>query len=235
MTAEFLVLIPARGGSKRLPRKNVLPLLGKPMIAWSIEAGLKAGVSADVMVSTDDDEIAAVAKRYGAFVPGLRPKKLGKDKTSTQDVVRYTLDWYKKNQGKTFESIILLQPTSPLRTAEDVQLAVQLYRQKEASSVVSVSAAPCPPSWCHPVPDSLSLTHFANADKRQKGPFFRLNGAVYITKTSYFLKHDAFLSKTRGYAYVMPPERSVDVDTALDFTCAEAIASKILHHPENAL
>lgn len=150
---KVIALIPARGGSKRLPRKNVLPLNGKPLIAWSIDAANNCPYIDKVLVSTDDQEIADVALQFGAEVPELRPEHLASDTAKTESVLIYTLEKF----GKGDEILVLLQPTSPLRTTQHINEALELFIEKQALSVVSVTPCEHSPLWSNTLPEDGSM------------------------------------------------------------------------------
>ena len=137
---EILAIIPARGGSKSIPRKNIKNLGTKPMIAWSIEAALKSNIDR-VIVTTDDKEIAEVAKKYGAKTPFIRPSELAQDTTPTEPVLKHTLEWLKENENYTPDAVVLLQPTSPLRQAEHINEAIKIFKQKNPDCLISVHEA----------------------------------------------------------------------------------------------
>ncbi|WP_461634102.1 acylneuraminate cytidylyltransferase family protein [Labilibaculum euxinus] len=224
---KILAIIPARGGSKRLPRKNILPLAGKPLIAWSIEAAQKSAYVTDVLVSTDDIEIASIAKDYGAWVPFLRPQNLSTDTSSSYDVVEHTINFCEK-LNKSYDLVLLLQPTSPLRCAEDIDAAVNLLNSKSADAVISVCEAEHSPIWSNTLPDNLNMDLFENEKYRdirsQDLPtYYRLNGAIYLLKTERLLTEKSFSLNRNTFAYVMKQERSIDIDTKLDFCIAETI------------
>lgn len=220
-----LAIIPARSGSKGLKDKNIRLMHGKPLLAYSIEAALDSGCFAEVMVSTDSQQYADIAKTHGASVPFLRDEKNARDQSSSWDMVDEVLAKYHE-QGEDFDSFCLLQPTSPLRNAEDIRNAYELFFEKKAKAVVSVCEAEHSPLWCGQLPESLSFEHFlseANTGRRQDmGRFYRLNGAIYIADTERY-RENHYLYDKDGYAYIMPQERSIDIDTKLDFTFAELI------------
>lgn len=224
---KVLVVIPARGGSKRLPRKNILPLNGKPMINWTIDAALGVPDVTKVMVSTDCEKIAEVARNAGAEVPFLRPESLSNDTSSSTDVVRHVLEYYQEN-GEVFDYVLLLQPTSPLRSANDIKSAIGLLKEKCANSVVSVTECEHSPLWCNVLDDSLSMENFIKTDMKNSRSqdlptYYRLNGAIYLTNVSDFLEDGLFITRNKCFAYVMPSLRSIDIDHKLDYIIAEAI------------
>jgi CMP-N,N'-diacetyllegionaminic acid synthase len=216
----------ARGGSKSLPRKNLAPLAGRPLIAWTIEAALRCRDVDRVVVSTDDDEIAAVARAQGAEVPFMRPPELAEDSTPTMPVIVHALRWLEAEQGYVPDAVVLLQPTSPLRTADDITGVVALARERSADSVISVSLA-----WSHPhlakrIAGDGRLEDFIahpKVDRRQDlEPVYSLNGAIYLARRAALLENQTFYGPNT-YAYVMPPERSLDVDTAWDLHLCDLV------------
>lgn len=223
-----LAIIPARSGSKGLPDKNIKQLCGKPLMAYTIEAAIKSSCFDEVMVSTDSVKYADIAKQYGASVPFMRSSKTSSDTASSWDMVEEVLDAYRKI-GKEFDSFCLLQPTSPLRTAEDISSAYNLYIEKASFAVVSVCEAEHSPLWCGHLSENNEFVDFIdpeNIKQRQVGKvFYRLNGALYIVNINKF-SNDRFLYKTGSFAYVMSPEKSVDIDTDIDFKLAEIILSR---------
>lgn len=212
---RVLAVIPARGGSKGVIRKNVRQLGGKPLIAWTIEAALHAGFVDQVLVSTDDAEIAEVSQQYGADVPFMRDAKLAQDDSTTIDVV---VDALQRCSG--FDWVVLLQPTSPLRTATDIDKALALCIEKNAPSCVSVCLAESSPYWMFTLNDEHYLNPLlpaTQATRRQDlPPVYSLNGAIYVAKVEWLLEHKKFVTP-ETVAYTMPVERSIDLDTELDF------------------
>lgn len=226
-----LAIIPARSGSKGLKNKNIRSLNGKPLLAYSIEAALLSGVFDEVMVSTDSEEYSFISIEHGASVPFLRSKKTSSDTASSWDMVDEVLRKY-KNIGQEFDSFCLLQPTSPMRTAEDIRNAYTLFYERSAFSVVSVCELDHPISWCGQLQNNLSLDGFIapqNIGRRQEqGTYYRPNGAIYIAEISRY-NENHFLYREGGYAYIMSRERSLDIDTELDFDMVEFLMRKHLH------
>ncbi len=220
-----IAIIPARSGSKRVRDKNIRLLRGKPLIAYSIEAALKSGLFDEVMVSTDSEVYAQTAKAYGAEVPFMRRQETASDTAGSWDMVEEVLGGYRK-RGRTFDTFCLLQPTSPLRTADDIRNAYRLYHEKADFAVVSVCEAEHSPLWCGRLPDNREFTNFfdrdSEAQREEGGVFYRLNGAIYIVSIKRF-GEERFLYQEGSYAYVMSQERSVDIDTELDFKIAELL------------
>ena len=145
---KILAIIPARGGSKRLPRKNILNLAGKPLIAWTIEAALGSKYIDDVIVSTDDNEISTVAKKYGAKVPFIRPDKFSSNHASSISVVLHAIEFFQKADER-YDYVVLLQPTSPLRTVKNIDESIELLQQKKCDAIVSVCNVDHSPLWCN--------------------------------------------------------------------------------------
>lgn len=225
----ILAVIPARAGSKGFPGKNVRPLSGKPLIAWSIEQSLSSRYIDKVMVSTESPAIAEVARRYGAEVPFLRPEKLAGDMAKSADVLLDVIRRLEKN-GKPFNMIMLLQPTSPLRNCADIDASIRWLFARNAKSVVSVCALEHSPLWANILPADYSMKDFIRKDLRNKNrqelpSFYRLNGAIYLAEWEYFKEQKGFLGD-KAVAFVMPVERSADIDTPQDFEFAEYLKSK---------
>ncbi len=219
-------LITARGGSKTIPRKNVLPVGGKPLIAWSIEAAKKSRLDG-LIVSTDDAEIAEVCRAWGAEVPFTRPAELAGDASPHIDVVVHAAEWMTANLEPRPDYVMLLQPTSPLRTATDIDAAIELALSRNAPAVASVQAVEQHPYLLKQRLADGSLADFMANDigylRRQDLPeLFAPNGAIYLTRIEVILNQRTFWpAGTLGYE--MPPERSLDVDTPWDLYLADLI------------
>lgn len=217
---SILPIILARGGSKRIPRKNILPLAGRPMIAWTIECALNTKGLEHAIVSTDDLEIAEICRSWGADVPFLRPGNLASDTAASVDVVLHVLERLSQGGEPVPTFILLLQPTSPLRIPYDIEACITLQSEKKADAVVSVCKSPHPASFLKQV---IGDGRLAPLDvKNPEKPFYYLNGAVYLVATSVFIKEKVFTPQNT-YAYEMPIERSIDVDTPRDFYLADMI------------
>lgn len=214
-------LIPARGGSKGIPRKNIRPIAGKPLIAWTIEAALCSTRVAEVIVSTDDEEIAAVARAHGALVPFMRPASLAQDQSPSIDPVLHALDQLPQHQA-----VLLLQPTSPLRRTADIDACLDLAATRGWPSVVSVVEADSHPFWTYRLGDQAALLPFADgpaATRRQDLPgAYALNGAMYFADAAW-LRRTGALVHADTHALVMAREHSVDIDTPLDWRIAEML------------
>ncbi|TZE82175.1 cytidylyltransferase domain-containing protein [Calorimonas adulescens] len=220
----ILALIPARGGSKGIPRKNLRHLSGKPLISYAIEAALQAGFFDKIIVSTDDINIADVSKKYGAEVPFIRPEVLATDEAKGIDVVLHAMRWLEDHNEK-FDLLMLLQPTSPLRNSEDIKNALNLFFEKNADAIVSVCEAEHSPLWMNTLREDLCMKDFIDKEVLDKNrqelkTYYRLNGAIYLAKWDYIKQCNSFYGD-KTYAYIMPKERSVDVDDELDLKFAE--------------
>ena len=221
---RLLAVIPARGGSKRLPRKNVLDLAGKPLIAWTIQEALNCKYIDQVIVSTDDKEISDISKEYGADVPFFRPSELATDEAKTVDVVLHLLDELEK-VGERYDYIILLQPTSPLRTAQNIDESVELLQMKNSDAVISVCESEHPPLWCNVLPDDMSMDNFLDESVKNKrsqdlSKQYRINGAIYISSVKKLKKENSFFLSNNCIAYIMKQNVSIDIDTRDDFDFA---------------
>ncbi|MFA4829126.1 MAG: acylneuraminate cytidylyltransferase family protein [Thermodesulfovibrionales bacterium] len=223
---SILCVIPARGGSKGLPGKNIKKLSGKPLIAYSIEQAKGAKYVDRIIVSTENREIVDIARRYGAEVPFMRPKKLATDDCSIIDVLLHAMDWM-ENKGKCkFDILVLLHATAPLRTIEDIDNSIKLLVDKKADNVFSVSDA-----YRNPYFNMVEVSDDNKVRLVKKGkfvtrqsapPVYDMNSSIYVWWKDIFLKKKGlFLKKTR--IYVMPRERSVDIDEPLDFKIAEML------------
>lgn len=224
---NILAIIPARAGSKRLPGKNIKNLCGKPLIQWTIDAALAVPEITEVMVSTDAEEIATISDACGAKVPFLRPVSLASDVSSTVDVIKSVIEYY-KNEGKEFDFVLLLQPTSPLRGSAQIKEAIALLKEKKADSIVSVCPTEHSPLWANTLDETQSMDAFIPDElktvRSQDLPeYYRLNGAIYLTRVSRFLDEGTMFLSSNTFAYIMDSKSSVDIDEELDFMLAETI------------
>jgi CMP-N-acetylneuraminic acid synthetase len=224
--STVIAVIPARGGSKGLPGKNIKFLAGKPMIAWTIEAALSCKVIERILVSTEDPDIASIALQYGAEAPFLRPQKLASDTSSSVDVAIHALQWLERSEHFKPEFFLLLQPTSPLRTAQDIQETIELQARHDADAIISVCQTTHPPHWVMSFADDGSIVPYfgaPEASRRQDAkPAYCPNGAIYLVRSEVLMKQRTFFPK-RTFGYIMPFDRSVDIDTAWDFHLADLI------------
>ncbi len=224
-----LAIIPARSGSKGLKNKNIKELGGIPLLAHSVLAALKSGKFTHVMVSTDSELYADIALQYGAEVPFMREATSASDAASSWDVVKEVLSKYRE-RGVEFDTVTLLQPTSPLRTSEDICHAYDLYCEKNATSVVAVCEMEHSPLWSNTLPETLSMDGFlnnaSNTQRQKLSTYYRINGSIYIVDVKHLLA-GSNIYDSGSYAYIMPPERSIDIDTALDFMIAETVSKNL--------
>lgn len=230
-TSKYIAVIPARGGSKRLPGKNLMLIAGKPLIAWTIEAALKSGVFRRVVVSTDNWEIAVAAAQYGAEVPFMRPEELAQDSTPSIEVLIHAVNELAVVNHPEITHLACLQPTSPLRSSENIVQAVHLLEEKQADAVISVCKTEHSPLWSNILPESLSLDGFI-PEKIQKTPsqmlpsYYRLNGALYLCNISRMIEERTLFLKSGVYAYVMNRKDSIDIDDQVDFDLAGIYLSR---------
>lgn len=222
----MLALIPARGGSKGLPGKNIRPLCGRPLIEYTIEAALHSDLVTDVIVSTESKEIADIALSAGASVPFMRPVELASDTSLGLDTYIYTCDRLIKELGAKIPNIIILQPTSPLRTTDDIDNATMLFKQKAANAVISVVENPFPDQWQNRIDEygvlhnNVNKSDFMIKNRQDYDKSYLFNGAIYVFDYNFIRTCRTYYSE-RTFAYVMPRERSIDIDDLLDFEFAE--------------
>jgi CMP-N,N'-diacetyllegionaminic acid synthase len=226
--AETMAIIPARGGSRAVPGKNIRPVAGRPLLAWTIDAAREARAITRVIVSTDSVEIAEVARRHGAEVPMMRPSGLARDDTPAIDAILHAVDWLHDHEGYCPDYVSVLQPTSPLRTAADIDAAMAVLRARSAAAVVGVCLAPHHPQWMKRVEDDGAISSLFEFDeslpRQQLPPVYVLNGSLYLVRRDV-LKERRSLYAEKTYPYVMPIERSLDIDTAWDLQVADLVLS----------
>jgi CMP-N,N'-diacetyllegionaminic acid synthase len=225
MEQKILGIIPARGGSKRLPRKNIRILCGKPLIAWTIEQAKKSDYIDKLIVSTDDEEIAKISKDYGAEVPFLRPDKLARDDSPTIDAVIHAIKFL-EDKGEHYDIIVLLQPTSPLRSNDDINNAIKLFSEKKPDSVISVSIIYPPIFWSFYIKngylDPIFDEKYLEMNHEDLPKSYTPNGAISISSVRNLLKYERFYFK-KSLPYLMLFDKSIDIDTELQFKLVEEI------------
>lgn len=226
MRDDILIIIPARGGSKGIPRKNIKPLNGKPLIYYAIDTARDITTDENICVSTDDLEIKSFVENYGLRVPFLRPDELSTDTAGTYEVLLHALDYYEK-QGKHYDIVLLLQTTSPFRTAEQVKEALALYDRSQADMVVSVKECPANPYYNVFEENSDGFLHVCkgngNIFRRQDAPkVYEYNGAIYIMDAEK-LKNTHMHRIQKRVKYIMDTQSSFDLDTMQDWEMAEMI------------
>lgn len=219
---KVLAVITARGGSKGLPGKNVRPLCGKPLVAWTVEAARHSQYLDRTILSSDDAEIIAAARAAGCDVPFVRPAELATDTATSADVLRHAL----ASCPEAYDLAVLLQPTSPLRRAEDIDACVEACL-RSGHSAVTVVESPKPPQWMYRIGADNCLDPVLGwgetATRRQDlPPCYALNGAVYAVDVQWFLRTGVFVGPGT-HPVVMPAERSVDIDVMTDFLWAELL------------
>jgi CMP-N,N'-diacetyllegionaminic acid synthase len=223
---RILALVAARGGSKRVPGKNIRHLGGKPLIVWSIEVAKGIPDICDILVSTDDSAIADVARRAEALVPWLRPAELASDSATSVDVCLHSLDWYEDTHGKV-DGLLLLQPTSPFRSRETVLRGIALFRSNQRRSVIGVSPAISHPMLCLQV-NGRSIRPFIDGEgmrarSQDLPPAYVLNGAFYLIEPKELRSQKSFCSDVTMPLIINEPAESVDIDTEWDWKIAEAL------------
>jgi N-acylneuraminate cytidylyltransferase len=231
---RVLAFVPARGGSKGLPRKNIIDLAGRPLIAWTLDAARQSRYIDRCVVSTDDSEIAKIARDHGGDVPFMRPAELAGDSAETFDALAHMLSLL-----PPFDVVVTLQPTSPLRTALDIDGTLETLVENDAPSCVSVTEPGKSPYWSYRIDEANHLDPLLGPSysrmRRQELPnAYVLNGAVYATRTGWLLENRGSLG-TDTVAYVMPAERSIDIDNAFDLDLAGFMLRRQANSPAQAV
>jgi N-acylneuraminate cytidylyltransferase/CMP-N,N'-diacetyllegionaminic acid synthase len=225
LNKTFLAIIPARSGSKGLIDKNIKEMNQKPLMAYTIEACIKAELFDEILVSTDSFQYAKIAERYGAHVPFLRPETLALDQSTTTEVILHTINEM-KNRGKTYDCLVLLQPTSPLRTEKHIKESIQIFFENEADSVISISKLSHPSALNVSIDETGTLVvPFRDKESLRRQDFsqeYRINGAIYITNTNFFLQYKSFYAG-KSFPYIMEPVNSIDIDDAFLFRVGELL------------
>ena len=227
---RILALIAARGGSKRIPGKNIRPLGGRPLIVWSIDIAKDIGEICDILVSTDDPAIAKVARDAGAMVPWLRPGHLATDTASSVDACLHALDWYEKNNGRV-DGLLLLQPTSPFRSRDTLLQGIRLFCTNQYRTVIGIAPAKSHPMWCFKV-DGTNLRPFVDGGSlklrsQDLSPAYAVNGAFYLIAPQDLRKAHSFYNDEMQPLLINQPEESIDIDSEWDWKVAEAFLSSL--------
>jgi N-acylneuraminate cytidylyltransferase/CMP-N,N'-diacetyllegionaminic acid synthase len=224
----FLAIIPARGGSKGLPGKNIKELCGKPLIAWSIEAGLKSNYLDETMVTTDYQNILDISKQYGASVPFLRPDELANDTATSFDAINHTIEFYKNELNKEFDYIVLLEPTSPLRESSDIDKAIEVLMDSDADSIVGICRTEDQnPAFLVLKNEKSFISGYENKEMRvlrrqDINDVYFFEGTIYISKTDALLDKKTFYHENT-IGYEVPKYKSLEIDDMEDFIMVEAI------------
>lgn len=227
---KILVVITARGGSKGVPRKNIREIAGKPLIAYAIHAALGVENAVyKVVVSTDDPEIAKIAQHHGAEVPFVRPPELATDNAASLPVVQHAVNTIEKQDGIIIDWCLLIQPTNPLITSEDITNAIALIDDKATSIVSIVNAADSHPLKALKIEDGELYSYIDGAPqavrRQDLSPVYKRNGSLYMTRRDVLMdSNDLYGSTVKPY--IMPEERSIDIDTERDFALANMILQK---------
>ncbi|HEX6987968.1 MAG TPA: acylneuraminate cytidylyltransferase family protein [Bacillota bacterium] len=227
---KVLAIIPARGGSRSIPRKNLALLDGKPLIAHTIAVARSVPEIDRIVVSTDSPDIAAAARRCGAETPFLRPAELARDDTPGIDPLIHAVQWLAQHEGYRPDYVLCLQPTSPLRNVGDIRQALRVAAERDAEAVVSVVPVKHHPYWTRRIEPDGRLVDFLPdnpevARRQDLPPAYALNGAVYLMRYDILMQRRTWQTD-RTYALVMPPERSIDIDTPLDLDLAALLLAR---------
>jgi len=227
---KILAHVTARGGSKRIVDKNIKEINGHPLLAYSIMEAKKSKYVDKVILDTDSEEYAEIGKKYGAEIPYMRPKELATDTAKAMDVTIHAINWFKEH-NEPFDILVKLQPTTPLRLAEDIDNALKIFIEKGADSIVSVTEAYVPPLWVNTLPEDHNMKDFIQdlskiqLNTQELKKYYQLNGVVFLAKCDHLLKTHSWYGK-KAYAYIMPRERSIDIDEPIDFEIAELYLKK---------
>jgi CMP-N,N'-diacetyllegionaminic acid synthase len=226
---KILVLIPARGGSKRLPDKNIRLLGGSPLIVWSINSAKNIPKICDILVSTDSDEIADIARNAGAMVPWLRPPELATDLASSTDVCLHALEWYEKKNGK-IDGLLLLQPTSPFRSRDSILRGIELFRLHKHCNVIGVAAAESHPMLCFKIEEETMRPFIAGEGLYMRSqdlpPAYMINGAFYLITPENLRENRSFFKNDMVPLVIDAFEECIDIDTQRDWRLAEEALKK---------
>jgi CMP-N-acetylneuraminic acid synthetase len=228
---RVLALIPARGGSKGIKKKNMISLCGKPLIFYTIQAARESKYTDSVIVSTDDEQIAGIANECGAEIPFVRPKEFAGDESKTIDTVIHAIRTLRDKQKRDYDILMLLQPTSPLRTCQDIDRALDIFVKSRCLSVASVNPVSDPPLLIRGINDAGELSPLLKADsavrRQDMEQYYRVNGAIYINLISEIDERTNFNDNVRPY--IMDIMRSVDIDDMFDLVIAQAFLESELH------
>jgi CMP-N-acetylneuraminic acid synthetase len=229
---KVLFVITARGGSKGVPGKNIRVLGGMPLIAYKIIAAKKCQYESRIIVSTDDEDIAEIAKKYGAEVPFVRPAELATDSASSADVVLHAMNWVNENSNETYDYVCLLEPSSPFASYKDLNEALRLIEENDADTLLGMKEADVTTNFIHSLDKDGRLSKFYYAIKDLKSirrqdqeKEYTMNGCMYIARWEYFMKNKLFHSEN-SIPYIMPEEHSIEIDTMLDYEFACRIVEK---------
>ena len=234
---EVLAIIPARLNSTEIPRKSLRLLLGKPLIAYIIEASLGASAVTRTIVTTESSEIADVARSYGAEIPFVRPERLSQDPVQVIEVADHAVAQLQAQEGYVSDAVVLLQPPSPLCASSDINGAVRLFFTESPYAVMGVSSLHAHPYWAVSMEENGVLSSFMDlpssamrVGRQDFPPAYKMNGAIFVVKPDGIVRMASHPYVDRTLAYVMPVERSVDIDTEIDFKMAELLLAQQQHN-----
>ena len=223
---KILAFIPARGGSKGIPDKNIYPVKGKPLISYTIEAARNSRLIDDILVSTDSERIASVAREYGADVPFMRPDELAGDRANIIDAVLYTIERLRTN-GQHYDTLVLLQPTQLLRTSDEIDEAIEVYYKNEKRGVASVSEVDDHPILIRTIDDKGILKRLldqgSTVRRQDMPPYYRINGCIYINDIGSLVPDTSF--NDNPVPYIMSRDHYVDIDEMRDIQWAAFLLS----------
>lgn len=220
----LLAVIPAREGSKRVPKKNIQLLGNKPLVAWTIESAKNASSIEEILVSTDSQEILEICKLHGYFNNYIRPGNLATDATNQFLVIQHAIEYY-FIQGIEFENVVLLQPTSPFRTGQLIDQVYQEFKKKKYDALISVSLSDTPKQWTNFLPEDKSLSNFIDEDyvgmqSQELGKTYKFDGALYFYNVKRLLEEKKLIFKNNIYAYILDGHESLDIDNQMDLDFA---------------
>ena len=225
----MLAIIPARGGSKGLTRKNIRSLGGKPLILWTIEEAKNSKSLNHIVLSTDDEEIAQICKHTGIDIPFMRPSELAQDDSLAIDNYIYTVDRLNEEFNYNYNEFVVLLPTTPLRKSFDIEGAISVFNEKDSDSVISVTCLHFPADWIFRLSKDGTMNSLIKENlimnRQDHERYFIPNGGVYVLRNELLKKNRSYFSQ-KTYPFKMPYERSVDIDTEFDFKLAEYLISK---------
>jgi CMP-N,N'-diacetyllegionaminic acid synthase len=229
---NILFLITARGGSRGVPKKNICEIGGLPLVAFKAIAALRSKFCTRLIISTDSEEIAAIAGKYGVEVPFIRPAELATDSANSMDVILHAINWIEENDCLNYDALCLLEPSSPFLTPEDVNQAIRFFQDKDAIGILGVKEVKDHSVFVSPIGNDLNMAkHYEkmrdnyHTPRQFLTPEYTMNGAIYLAKWDYLKQHQTFHSP-RTYAYIMPEERSIEIDQMNDFYYACYLVEK---------
>jgi CMP-N,N'-diacetyllegionaminic acid synthase len=229
---NILFLITARGGSRGVPKKNICKIGGLPLLAYKAIAAQKSKYCTRLIISTDSNEIATLAREYDVEVPFMRPAELATDNANSIDVILHAMDWIEKNDPVHYDALCLLEPSTPFLTSEDVNQAIELYKDRNALGVLGVKRVKDHSIFVSPIGDDLNMAqHYEkmrgnyHTPRQVLTPEYTMNGAIYVAAWDYLKEHGTFHSR-RTYAYIMPEERSIEIDEVNDLYYARYLVEK---------